>query len=252
MAVVWQARKAGRHYQIRSAGESLRLYTDGVFHSQWNPRRPLSGHLWDLLFLPLLFHPRADATRRVLVLGVGGGSLINLLNYFLPPGQITGVDLDATHLQLAKRFFLSACDNIELVHSDAKVFVCRRKTPKYDFIVEDIFCGDPRDRSQAVRAIEVDGEWLAAMRARLTPHGVLAINFASQQQLRQTVTKDLLKACGFARLYRFTNQRYENAVAVLLRQKLAKKDFQNRLEALVQVHPRRVVADLSYRLERVL
>jgi len=56
---------------VRSAGYSLRLYTDGVFHTQYNPGNPLTGHIWDLLMLPAFFY-EPDTIKRVLVLGVGG------------------------------------------------------------------------------------------------------------------------------------------------------------------------------------
>ena len=54
MAIVWQRKIKGRDYQVRSAGKSLRLYTEGVFHTQYNPDHLLSGGIWDLLALPAL------------------------------------------------------------------------------------------------------------------------------------------------------------------------------------------------------
>lgn len=55
MAIVWSRQLSGVHYEVRSAGNSLRLYTDGVFHSQYNPCRLITGHVWDLLMLPAFF-----------------------------------------------------------------------------------------------------------------------------------------------------------------------------------------------------
>ena len=70
MAIVWSRSAGGNQYEVRSAGQSIRLYKNGVFHSQWNPNRPLAGGVWDLLFIPALFADRQIS--RVLVLGVGG------------------------------------------------------------------------------------------------------------------------------------------------------------------------------------
>lgn len=54
MAVIWQRRHNQQHYEVRTAGRSVRLYTNGVFHSQYNPAHIMSGGVWDLLCLPLL------------------------------------------------------------------------------------------------------------------------------------------------------------------------------------------------------
>lgn len=67
MAIIWSRCLGGVHYEVRSAGNSLRLYTDGVFHSQYNPYRLITGHVWDLLMLPALFYP-ANKIKRVLVM----------------------------------------------------------------------------------------------------------------------------------------------------------------------------------------
>ena len=60
--------RGGTRYEVRSHGASVRLYTNGVFHSQWNEGRPFAGGVWDCLSLPVLYRDPA-AVRRVLVLG---------------------------------------------------------------------------------------------------------------------------------------------------------------------------------------
>ncbi len=40
MAVLWQKKTAGQHYEVRTAGNSRRLYKNGVCHSQFNPAIP--------------------------------------------------------------------------------------------------------------------------------------------------------------------------------------------------------------------
>ena len=97
MAVVWETVERGHHYQVRTAGRSVRLYKNDVFHSQWNESRPLSGGVWDLLFLPALFRP-TGSVKRVLVLGVGGGAVIRQYLTLLPVEQIVGIELDPVHI----------------------------------------------------------------------------------------------------------------------------------------------------------
>ncbi|HHH44614.1 MAG TPA: class I SAM-dependent methyltransferase, partial [Gammaproteobacteria bacterium] len=93
MSLVWQKQADGVDYQVRRAGRTLRLYTNGVFHSQYNPARPVTGSVWDLLLVPAFFYPPAEL-QRILVLGVGGGAVIQNLRRFVQPQQIVGVELN--------------------------------------------------------------------------------------------------------------------------------------------------------------
>ena len=81
MSIVWEQVQGGTRYQVRRAGGSLRLYTNGVLHSQYNAARPLTGSVWDLLTVPA-FLLAPGAVQRVLVLGIGGGAVIQQLRRF--------------------------------------------------------------------------------------------------------------------------------------------------------------------------
>ena len=92
MAILWQKTIKDTRYEIRSAGQTRRLYTDGVFHSQFNPVHAVTGGVWDVLMLPAFFKP-ADSIKRVLVLGVGGGAVIHQLQRYIKPDEIIGVGI---------------------------------------------------------------------------------------------------------------------------------------------------------------
>ena len=66
MAVIWSKTTKDTHFEVRRAGRSVRLYSNGVFHSQYNPANPISGTVWDLLLLPAFFRP-TGTIRRALV-----------------------------------------------------------------------------------------------------------------------------------------------------------------------------------------
>ena len=76
----------------------------------------------------------------ILVLGVAGGSVIKTLtNEIGYSNKITGVEIDAQVIQIAKDFFdLDAIQNLELVVDDAFEFVLKTKN-KYGLIIIDIF-----------------------------------------------------------------------------------------------------------------
>ncbi len=249
MAVVWQTSKQGVNYQVRRAGNSVRLYTGGVFHSQWNASRPLAGHLWDVLFLPVLFCPNAPRLDRVLVLGVGGGAVINALNHLLTVKHITGVDFDPLHLRIAKKHFLQNPKNVRLVECDAQAFVVRDTKATYDFIIEDLFCGAPDDSSEAIRPIAVDVEWLQALNEKLIAQGVLAINFEDEAQMRSALRPKVYKAAGFQNRAFFRHPRYENVIAVLFKGEWKNTErFSENLQSLCAAFPAAATRDLRYQL----
>ena len=74
----------------------------------------------------------------ILVLGVGGGTVIHMLSKLFPDVHITGVDIDAKMIEIGKKYFgLSQIRNLKLIAADAKSF----KTTQYDFVIVDLFIG---------------------------------------------------------------------------------------------------------------
>jgi len=182
MAIVWEKQTIGGHYQVRHAGGSIRLYKDGVFHSQWNDKRPLSGGVWDLMFLPSLFVP-TDSLTRILVLGVGGGAVIRQYLEFLPFEKIVGVELDPIHLQVAKQHFGIRSKRVELIEADALSWVDNYRGEPFDLVIEDLFTevsGEP------VRVAEAAAFWFEQLASLVRPGGTLVVNFEEAAQLRAT------------------------------------------------------------------
>ena len=108
MAILWQQTIDDNHYEVRTAGGSVRLYRNGVNHSQWNPKRPLSGSIWDLITLPTLHRP-LNSLEDVLILGFGAGSVGRQISELVMPERIVGIELDPIHLSIADGFF--ECSN---------------------------------------------------------------------------------------------------------------------------------------------
>jgi len=79
-------------------------------------------------------------TRSILVLGLGGGSVIETLrNDFNYNNHITAVDIDPEIIKIAKdEFELIASKNLNIICDDALHFVAQNKE-KYDLIIIDLF-----------------------------------------------------------------------------------------------------------------
>ncbi len=234
--MLWQRRVGDTFYEVRTAGRTRRLYTNGVFHSQYNPARPHCGSVWDLLWLPAFFYPPA-ALQRVLVLGVGGGAVIRQLQRYVRPAAVVGVELSAVHLSVARRFFGVGGAAVRLHRADAVDWVRRYRGPAFDMIVDDLF-GDHEGEPQ--RAVYAGAEWVGRLEACLSPHGLIVSNFASALELDTSAYRiDARCRTRFAAAFRLSTAQNHNAVGVFLRRRANVRQLRRRLAAVGPLDPRR-------------
>lgn len=223
MAIIWQCDHAGKRYTVRQAGSSLRLYTNGAFHSQYNPRHLLAGAVWDLLTLPALFVE--SMPRTILMLGVGGGTAIHQFNRLLAPRKITGIELDPVHIHVARRYFKACADNVELIEADAIRWLGANRK-RFDVIVDDLFVDAAHD---PVRPGPVDTRWLSRLGMRTGRRGVVIQNHLSPALARAVVTEHagtLRK--HFSTALVFTVPNYENGILALYRERIDKSRARRR------------------------
>ena len=210
MTVLFEVTRAGKHYEVRQAGASLRLYTNGAFHSQWNKSHVFGGAVWDLLSLPVLL--RAKPPDHILMLGVGGGASLNQLRFLLPNVELTGVDIDAMHLGLAKDYFGVGHPRTRLVCQDALAFVDQNQA-KFDVVIDDLYSdalGDP-----VHPAIDESG-WTARTLSLLLTDGLLIKNplDASSAKRWLNIHRPLINRT-FTNGLNFSAGGYSNIVAAL-------------------------------------
>lgn len=226
MAVIWQKRVEGKHYEVRGAGQTRRLYTDGVFHSQYNPKRTLTGNVWDLLSLPSFFLAKGQL-QRALVLGVGGGTVIRQLRQWNPAIQVTGIELNPTHLQIARRFFDLDDPAVTLIEADAIAWAQCYDDAPFDLIIDDLFF---EEDGEPCRAVTADRHWIKTLASALSPHGMLTMNFISSVDLRESgVFHNKALQARFKNVYRFMTPLYENNIGVFLSQPQTLNQLQQRI-----------------------
>jgi spermidine synthase len=232
MAILWSKNIAGTKYEVRTAGKTRRLYTDGVFHSQYHPDRLLAGSIWDLLVLPALFYEPGQL-KRILLLGVGGGTVIHLLRHYAQPELIDAIDLNPVHLQVARRFFNIKPSMANLVQADGVNWLKNYTGPRYDMIIDDMY---GEENGEPVRAVELNAQWLGTLRKNLNPDGVLVMNTMSSKELKQAAcfTHTQLSR-SFKSAYQLDLAIYHNAVGAVFRQPVHIKDFRKRLNQHAQL-----------------
>jgi spermidine synthase len=225
MTVVHEERHGDRTYQVRTAGSSVRLYTNGVFHSQFSPSRRAATSIWDLLAMPALL-AQGTRIRDVLVLGVGGGGVIRKLTELLGAPRITGVELDPVHIALGRRFFGLDMNHVELVTADAREWVRRNTHRRFDLVVDDLFGDEDR---VARRAVEFDRSWRDRLLRLLSARGVMSVNFADLGEFVHSAARTGKwreeMACG----YSIRLQTLENVVACIGGGPVGVEEFRQRI-----------------------
>ncbi|MFV2057237.1 MAG: spermidine synthase, partial [Thiohalomonadales bacterium] len=245
MAVIWRKKVEDKLYELRTAGNSRRLYTDGVFHSQYNPKQLFTGSIWDLLTLPGLFL-LDQGPLRILMLGVGGGTSILQLNTILKPSHIVGIEWDKTHISIAKRFFGLNQHNIELIYDDAERWLRNYSGSPFDLIIDDLFC---EHNNEPVRAVPANTQWFTQLLIQLSPKGLIVQNHISARSFRHCAYfQDPSIHCQFKSAFRIHASNIDNIVGVFCKQALKKSDLLTRLTGLRQLP----VSINRYKLDFVL
>ena len=90
--------------------------------------------------LKYIGYERINSFENILILGVAAGSVIETIKKDIKfKGKITGVEIDANVVEIAKKYFgLNQYKNVEIIIEDAFEFVLKSKN-KYDLIVIEIF-----------------------------------------------------------------------------------------------------------------
>jgi spermidine synthase len=115
--------------------------------------------------------------KRVLVLGLGGGSISVYLHRFLPAAAIDAVELDPGVIGVAKKYFgVRETARLHLIESDGRVFL-NRHADLYDLIIVDTFTGSYIPFHMMTK------EFYQLVRSRLAPHGVVVFNILPAEKL---------------------------------------------------------------------
>lgn len=224
MTLLWEQRTTDTHYSVRQSGASIRLYSNRVFHSQWNPNKPFAGGVWDCLSLPVLYRP-VETTRRILLLGVGGGAVIRQLQCLTQFTHLSAIEIDAQHLDIARRWFGVTDVRVDLVHADAIEWMANRSGERYDLIIDDLF---GHSEGEPLRACSLTPNWVELLRSNLTDRGLLVVNCVNSHELKQALP--VFSDSGFRHGFRWTLPAYENAIGVLSQESLQARDWSRQLE----------------------
>jgi len=119
-----------------------------------------------------------EKPKRILIVGLGGGSIPSFLHKHCPDTHIDVVDIDPMVVKVAKKYFAFREDKTLRVHvADGRAFIERCKKP-YDIILLDAYGAEDIPYALATR------EFLRAVRKAVTPKGVVVTNLMSRSSNR--------------------------------------------------------------------
>jgi|GEM_PF-78973 len=212
MTVVWSTWHDGVTYEVREYDNTVRLYANGVQHSEFNRQRFVTGSVWDLLWLPA-FLAKEGSIKRVLILGLGGGSSIPPLRYFFDPQEIVAVEMDEFHLEVARDHFKVTEMGVQTHCADAVEWVKNYAGPPFDLVIEDLFA--PANIT-VTRAVQANRRWLKQLEGLVTPQGVLVMNFGDEDEFKRSDASK--KPQGWGSGLRLSTPDCHNAVVAWSRQ----------------------------------
>lgn len=141
-----------------------------------DPRRLVFSYT-KMSFAGLLLNPHP---RRILVAGLGGGTIPMAMRELFPDATIDVLEVDPAVVTVAHEFFDFREDDAMTAHVvDARVFIKRAglRGEQYDYIVLDAFSGEYIPEHLLSR------EFLEEVRAILTDDGVVVANTFSSSRL---------------------------------------------------------------------
>lgn len=133
--------------------------------------------------------------KRVLLLGLGGGSLASALYHAVAGVHITAVELRASVIEAAQRYFqLPRAKRIELIQQNADEFLLDNTMRKVDMIFADLY------DATGTAAVQLREDFIRRCAALLKEQGWLVLNCWQEQQ-------DNLYFCNTLRAH-FADLRY--------------------------------------------
>lgn len=141
---------------------------------------PVMEEIWAKI-IPVMLksfqHPRIlkqvqddDEKIKILILGLGGGSIIKVLSKCFPKAKMTTVDYDPIMVGLGKKYLeLKESENLEIIIEDASVFL-QKNDELFDLIFVDLFSGETIPKKTQTKL------FLRKIKEKSTKNGLIVFN----------------------------------------------------------------------------
>ena len=158
--------------RIEEDDEARYLYFDRTLQSAMTLKDPAALRLLYSRYTSIGFTFRPDA-KKMLIIGLGGGSIPKKLNKELPNMEIDAVEIDPEVVKMAKDHFnVKEGKNLRIHAQDGRLFLSRTQT-QYDIILLDAYFTDSMPFHLATK------EFFELAQRKLTPNGIIVANLIS-------------------------------------------------------------------------
>ncbi|ADU50339.1 Spermine synthase [Thermaerobacter marianensis DSM 12885] len=167
--VLFQRNTLYHHLRVEDRGDSRFLRFDNSWQSGMYLDDPVRARFeyTDVMHAGWALNPQA---RRVLLVGLGGGSIPKRILASYPDATVDVVELDPVVVDVARRyFFLPSDPRLRVYVDDGRRFV-RQAPGRYDLVMLDAYYAD------AIPFHLTTVEFLEEVRSRLAPGGVVVAN----------------------------------------------------------------------------
>jgi spermidine synthase len=156
-------------------------YTESVTNLEDPDDLPL--HYSQVMTAASLLYP--SEVKRILMIGLGGGSISTYYGRAMPDVHIDTVELDQRVIDVAKQYFaLRETPRVRYIAADGRVFLNRSKD-RYDLILLDAYRGGYVPFHLLTR------EFYTLVKDRLTPGGAVAFNVHDGTKLYHSTVRTL-------------------------------------------------------------
>lgn len=153
-----------------------------------------------------------DEIEDVLLVGLGGGSMVHFINHYFPKINLDVVEIDDEIFKLCKKyFFYKENEKTKILIKDAYVYM-KQPSKKYDIIMMDAFLKPSAETdSSGIAKKFKEKEFYSNLKSKLKKDGVVVFNINTNEELANDLKK--LKS-EFKQFYQF--QKYSSGNLIVL------------------------------------
>ena len=181
-----------------------------------NAPKKLVFNYTKLLFSSLLMLEKAP--KKILIIGLGGGTMSNTLHQLYPNARIENVEIDPAVIKVAREYFnFFENDHVTSKIQDGRIFIKRAgiKKQQFDWIILDAFNGDYIPEHLLTQ------EFLEETKKLLSPHGVISANTFSVSKLYDY--ESATYHAVFGDFFNVRNRSNSNRIILTMRKPLPEK-----------------------------
>lgn len=178
------------YLQVSETDDEMILSTNVAFGIQsiYSKKKLLSGYFYDYALIAPFFRKNVsfEEPNKLLILGMGTGTVAKLYKHFYPKAHIDGVEIDQKIVQLSKKYFNLQEDEANIYINDGRTFLTTRDADKYDVIMIDAYHDITIPFHMSTK------EFFKQVKSHLTKDGIIVVNI----NMRTTSNSEMVDYFG--------------------------------------------------------